>query len=485
MGSNGSFDSWPINRVFWEAKQITKGKKTFEVLHVGRSEMIDFLHRNGFAKIFIGTNVEYIKATGAIIEKVQQVQIKDFVFDFIANELPEYLPHAEAFTCAELREKLLKGVNIYFSSSLLETLPTLEIKPFRDSKSESFFFFKNGIANVTDDNVSMISYDTDKGHVWRSQIMDREYTPIDFSEIPSEFDYIKFLSNVSGQDDTRLNSLISIVGYLLHTYKDPSRPYVVCLCDEMISDNPNGGTGKGLFIQSIKKMRNLVSIDGKGFKFDKSFLWQSIELSTQVVALEDVKDNFNFENMFSVITEGFQVEKKNKDSFHIPYEQSAKILITSNYTILGHGNSHERRKKEIEFAPYYNGDRTPIKEFGRMFFHDWSDKDWQYFDAFMLECVSIYLSDGIKDAPVVNLEYRKLKQETGEEFIDFIDNLAKEVWLDRAAERQNFQELYSDFDKLSQRKFNKWIDIYCEYLHIPLAKDRKGNSHLFKMGAKK
>ena len=62
----------------------------------------------------------------------------------------------------------------------------------------------------------------------------------------------------------------STIGYMLHAYKNLSYCPAIILNDEVISDNPEGGTGKGLFINALSQMKKkLVVIDGKAFNFEK------------------------------------------------------------------------------------------------------------------------------------------------------------------------------------------------------------------------
>ena len=96
----------------------------------------------------------------------------------------------------------------------------------------------------------------------------------------------------------------------------------------------------------------------------KSFPYQRVQVDTQTLVFDDVSRHFDFERLFSVITEGITLEKKNKDEIHIPFESSPKIVITTNYAIKGAGNSFERRKWDLEFKQYYSKMFTPETEFG-------------------------------------------------------------------------------------------------------------------------
>ena len=50
----------------------------------------------------------------------------------------------------------------------------------------------------------------------------------------------------------------------------------IILNDEVISDNPEGGTGKGIFMNALAQMNKVVTIDGKSFAFERSFATISI-----------------------------------------------------------------------------------------------------------------------------------------------------------------------------------------------------------------
>ena len=128
--------------------------------------------------------------------------------------------------------------------------------------------------------------------------------------------------------------------------------------DEMISDVPNGGSGKGLIHKAISHIKRLSTINGKGFDPTKSFAYQTVSTDTQVLLFDDIDKNFKFENLFSVITEGLIIEKKGKDAIKIPFAESPKISITTNYTVQGEGSSHNRRVFEVEMSAYFN-DKLP------------------------------------------------------------------------------------------------------------------------------
>jgi hypothetical protein len=261
--------------------------------------------------------------------------------------------------------------------------------------------------------------------------------------------------------------MMSVIGFLLHNFKSRSKCPAIILNDETISDNPEGGTGKGIFIRSLQYFKSSESVDGKMFKFDRSFLYQRVNLDTQILAFEDVQQGFDFERLFSVITDGIEVEKKGQDSFYIPFEQSPKIIVTTNYAVRGTGNSHNRRKLELEFAQHYTKTNTPQDEFGRLLFDDWSDDDWDKFDRFMIGCAQVYLSQGLIEAQHVNLEYKKLVASTSQEFIEWMEDRVLSGEINKA---QMYKDFTTEYDHIKTwckpKKFKTWMDIYCENNNI-------------------
>lgn len=165
-----------------------------------------------------------------------------------------------------------------------------------------------------------------------------------------------------------------------------------------------------------------------------------------------MKKNFNFESLFSLITEGITLEYKGQDAISIPVEQSPKILITTNYTIGGVGGSFERRKFEVEMSSYFSYKHTPLDEFGHMLFTDWDNKEWLRFDNFMINCVQYYLQNGLVKHEFNNLEVRKFIKETSFEFYEWSqdrDNLPYNIRLDKSEYFHKFIAEYQDFKKMA------------------------------------
>jgi hypothetical protein len=342
-------------------------------------------------------------------------------------------------------------------------LNTAEVDTVRDEEDFAMIYYRNTALKVKDKGVQEISYDDLDGFVWRNQVVDRDYIKADHHESM----FRTFLWLISGQEVERYNTMKSVIGYLLHSYKNSANNKAIILNDEVISDTPNGGSGKGLLTAAIGKMKKVSSIDGKTFDFSSSFPYQTVSSDCQILAFDDVKKNFKFENLFSVITEGITIEYKNKDAVKLSIEDSPKILVSTNYTIKTDGGSFQRRVFEVELSSYFGAHHSPFDEFGCMLFDDWNEQEWARFDQFMVNCVQYYLENGLVSYELKNLNIRKVMNETSAEFFEWMEG--KE--LPANGERVDYKELYQlflneyeDFNKwLTQRIFNKWLSNYYEF----------------------
>jgi hypothetical protein len=264
---------------------------------------------------------------------------------------------------------------------------------------------------------------------------------------------------------------------MLHAYKNLSYCPAIILNDEIISENPEGGTGKGLFMNALSQMKKLVTIDGKSFNFEKSFAYQLVSADTQILCFDDVKKYFDFERLFSVVTEGLTLEKKNKDAIKIPFSKSPKVAITTNYAIKGRGNSFARRKWELEFSQFYTKDFTPLVEFGKLLFTEWDEDEWCAFDNYMIENVMFYLTKGLIKGNFKNQTVRNLGADTSHEFVEWcglFDNEYKNELI-RFDEKIYKNELYMDFIQdnpdfapkakrtISRTEFYRWLKSFAVF----------------------
>lgn len=438
-------------------------------------ELKTFLENSGYRKYTPEGNKGFIfvRINQNLIEMCTEDDIKDFVLDHILNNFQDLSVY-----------NYFADKTRFFREDFLSMLESVSIYFVEDTKDEAYLYFRNGVVKVTKDKTVLLNYEDLGGYVWSDQVIQR-----DFKFCPSdECDYKTFIRNIGGNDDQRVASIESTIGFILHAFKNGGYCPAVIINDEVISENPEGGTGKGLFMNGISRMKKAVTIDGKSFSFDKSFAYQLVSTDTQVLVFDDVKKNFDFERLFSVVTEGITVERKNKDAIKIPFHKSPKVVITTNYAIQGKGNSFERRKWEMEFKQFYTKDFTPQDEFGRLLFNDWNEKDWCAFDNYMIKLLQSYLKTGLVKCNFVNLKERKFRAETNAEFAEWVHEFGPTLMPINHRFRPDdvFDKFIADnngmFRMLSKQRFNSWLRTYCLYLTgmNPLeSRDGAGKSMVF------
>jgi hypothetical protein len=431
--------------IFWF---ITKNNK----IGIDNFKYKTWLEQNGYYKYYPEGSESFIliRIENNIIDTVNEVKIKDFVLSFLLKQ-KEYDVY-----------QYMTNLPKYFKEDFLNTIDIIDIRFKEDTKDNAYLYFKSNVVEVSLTGIKIIDYIDLDGFVWKKQIIDREYNDCFFEDCV----YNKFISLVADCEQVRYDTIISVIGYLLHSHKTSANNKAIIINDETISDNPNGGSGKGLFCNALKFVKKVDTIDGKQFDFNKNFAYQTLNADTQVLVFDDVEKSFNFESLFSIITEGITIEKKNKDAIKIPVSRSPKIVITTNYTIGGVGGSFDRRKFEIEFSSYFNANHTPEQEFGGLLFDGWDDKEWNMFYSFMISCLRYYMENGLVKYEHKNLELRKLYKETATEFIEFMDD-AMLIPGDRINKTDLFNRFiteYKDFNKwLKQKRFKIWIDTYANY----------------------
>ncbi len=431
--------------------------------------LIELLAGNGFAKMVLGKECIYIRTENRILNEILIIEIKDFVMAYIENIAPGKNKSA-------IKRAVIRQAASLFSSAQLEFLPTIKPLFQRDLKDKAYFYFRNVFVEAGTNGLNAHNYSELSRYIWRGQLIDHE---IRISNTVSEF--ARVIENVCDQDANRINALKSAIGYLLHGYKDPSVTKAVIFTDEKLSDDAFGRSGKGLIVHALMKLKSTLKLDMQNHSMDKAFPFQSVNPDTQLIWMDEVSKRFPFQRMFSMLAEGLTIEKKNKNEFFIPYEDSPKFVITSNFSISGKDDSSLDRQFVIEFSDHYNKNHKPVDEFGHLFFADWDETEWNAFYMLMMECCRIYLQYGLQRYNHVNLKMKNLIDETCSEFADFMTDLSFGCEYNRKDIYEEFLNEYEDFKttgKLRQNTFTRWIKYYCQIYDYVLV-ERKSNKQYY------
>ena len=487
-GLEGGEADQVLARVYEEAESQTFWQKskngTVKIIHLAFKQ---FLETNGFYKFCPegGKNHVFVRVVNNLIDHTSDKEIKDFILDYLLDvgDMDVYNYFAE--------------MTKYFKEDFLSLLGTIDVYFIADTKDAAYLYYRNCAVKIEKDGIDVIDYMDLGGYVWKDHVIDRNFMRCK----DDKCDYKAFIRNICSNDTDRVNAMESTIGFMLHGYKNLSFCPAVILNDEVITDTPEGGTGKGIFINALSQMKKLVVIDGKSFTFERSFAYQLVSADTQILCFDDVRKHFDFERLFSAVTEGLTLEKKNKDAIKIPFSKSPKVAITTNYAIKGAGNSFERRKWELELHQHYRKDYTPLDEFGKLMFGDWNDEEWCFFDNYMIGCLQMYLNKGLQKSVFVNLKIRQLSAETTHDFIEWCGliegqesnrNLQAGIKLYKQDLYFDFVQEYPDYGPkakmtISRTKFYQWLVSYAmfkEGIKPEEGRDAQGRWIIIKMAPK-
>lgn len=430
---------------FWNVDDTGK-------LKISRTRYKKFLESEGFCKYKIDNNYFFVRIENNIVEEIDCIDVKEFVMTYLEKmRVDEF----EGTNRTEVIDALIKSTNQLFTTQFLEFLITREIVFNKDTNEKGYFYFKNGFVEATKSDVRINTYKRLEKHIWKRQIIKRNFVQ---SEKRSDFEDL--LYNICRSNLKRYEALKSSIGYLLHTYKDPSISKAIVFIDEKLSEGAFGRSGKGLVIKGISHIRNIVIEDGRNFSPSKNFAFQRVKADTNIIGIEDIREKFPFDRLFSIITEGITIERKNKEEIFLPFNESPKVILSTNFSISGVDDSTIDRQFIVEFSDYYNKNHRPVDDFGKLFFDGWNEEEWNDFDCFMIECLQFYLRRGLVYYEFVNIDKKKLIDETAIEFYEFSDGFVINKECDKKELYDNFKKEYADLEKLTQAKFTRWLKVY-------------------------
>ncbi len=472
-------------------------KNRFTYLTEGSRPRLEFdmerfpkvLKRHGFIKYYPENSKEpvLLKVQDNTIEEVENHKLFDFIRSRIISKMSKYVDKAETETAVKLipRKRLVQFYNGKTSKLLNDDIKAVfdleNIKLLEDDKDTAYLFYSNTALKVTKDSVTQVPYKDLPGKIWSPQIIDRPFHEL---KTTTKGEFETFVENISGGSKQGNKAFKSALGYSTHSYKDKSEARAIILVDEdSTAEKAEGGTGKSIFAESVGYFKNQRRIAGKNLKTDSQFLFMDVKWGDQSYLINDAKKNFDFESFFNMITDDMMIEAKYENRVLLPFKHSPKMIITTNYTIPGDGNSYDRRQLVLPLTSYYNKKHKPDDDFGRLLFDDWDEKEWLRFDHFMIECLQEYLANGFTIPSTAKYEVRRFKFDTSPEFYEWathnmetevqydlrglfrgdieMPNNAKKVDLAKDSSGQEitaFFELYPSVLALSQAKtFNEWM----------------------------
>lgn len=191
----------------------------------------NFLKESGFGLLKAG-NLEdaiLIQIIGRIIKTVTSREIRNFCW--------RYIDETYVFQNLEERSQVKNafyGERTLFYYDNLLLMPAIEILEIKDTADTSYMFFKNCVLRITAKGVEKIKYDDINGHVLEKDIIDYELTSENCNDAIGTFNL--FISEICDNENQEISennyeSLFTIIGYVLHRYKDPSKAKAIVFID--------------------------------------------------------------------------------------------------------------------------------------------------------------------------------------------------------------------------------------------------------------
>ncbi|KAA2218283.1 hypothetical protein [Maribacter flavus] len=515
---------------FWEESYSDGGIKYY----FKNTRAYHFLQHQGFGR-YENQNTKdgyvFVRQHHGIVKVIKPVDVKGFATNFlIERQMPE-----------NLRDVIYKTSQL--SENSLSNLPYVEID-FTDADAHSqHIFFQNEVWKVTKEGIERIRYDQVQCLTWEDKVVDHRVRlqdphfeikkdksgnwDIEIKRTDNQFlNYLINTSRVHWKKDLEeafgnheqlkaeeyakrhkfdiagpnltedeiyeqklhLINKIFTLGYMLHKYKNPGKPWAPYAMDHKIADiaESHGGTGKSVFVKSIQHvLKNNHYINGRDKKkTSDDFIYHGVTEHTDYILIDDCHAYMDYGFFYNTITGDLDVNNKNGLRYIIPFAKSPKVAFASNYPPNDLDPSLERRLLYVVFSDYYhyNKDdeyqqtRTVADDFGKKnLFQDFDEKQWNIVLNFFAQALRFYLScDEKLSPPMENVEKRNLLKEMGDQFHSWADvffstkrNESEEyLYLDIEVSKQhafeNFEKT-TNAKRWSANRFKKSLKAYAKY----------------------
>ena len=503
-----------VSAQFWSEHPTKSGQKEYTL---SLTSLNYFLELNGFYTLKDETRKEpqYIRIDGI---KVQQVTAKSIV-GFLKQWMElQGLPKA-------LQDKVLRSRDL--PTNNVSTLRERDDLDFRKGTATvQYFHFRNCWVEVSADGIKTHRYTDPADHyVWAENIIQHDYRAVpDMFTVTTDEDgrykvqlaegaeqckLLRFLINTcrlhwrkvdeggleltpeeqSEEDLTKTSRLLNF-GYLMISNKSESEAWATICLDSTMAENVdecNGRSGKSFYVNAAAEMAKTFTIDAGMTSFkDTRFIFDGVTQDTNLVFIDECPRKFNYNFIYGLVTGDFRVEEKNRHSYVIPFAQSPKFALATNFTLSRHDPSTEGRIWPQPFSDYYHVQtpqndyretRSIRDDFGQnLMGTEYDEKDWQLDLAFMTQCVRFYLSlkPGCRRImpPMNRIERREQMAAVGKDFKQWADDYFAEgsghLDCDLKAE-----SVLADFNQETRfawppKKMTQHLNAYCllaEHLH--------------------
>jgi hypothetical protein len=416
----------------------------------------DFLKQEKFIRIqSIDDKIQLLKDTNNVIDFYNH---KTDMVTFLENEINEANKNAVRNAIAR------DNTNVLQQSFTL--LKPVRLTYYKDTKTSFGLPFKNGFKYFDEFeklDIKQKQYSDVSGFFSPHQIQTRDFQFLDEVGVFEKF-IQRICTGVKDPDLTvyqnEIQAFNSMIGYLCHNFKSYTDSPCIVLTDEGANDETrNGGRGKTIIGTAIKEVTKTMEKGGNEFNGGYIHNFADLDESYNVYLLDDIPASFNFNDLYTNITGGINIQPKGSKGKMIEFRDTPKFLITTNWLFRYDENDTSTNRRFIEYKvkPYYSISLTPKDEFGHTFFEDWNQTEWNKFYSYIFKCVHFYLTNGIK-----RVQYDK----TEDNYKALFGSDARESEMTRIMEKVIYSEpKIGNVEPNPVLSFNvsDFLQIYCDY----------------------
>ncbi len=425
---------------FWREKKTKNGIQT-ELDVVG---LLWFLELNGFARLVDPQTMKeriILVKDDNVVKEVTVNNIRDFLTDYCKRY----------HVSLDVQRSIISS---RFVTNIIDNLPIVNDKlSFRNHTANSQFFrFENESIEVTATDVRKCK----AFHIWESDVCRHrfkrlapsfvveekdgrtDFTIKDDSSLffrfcinssrlywQKEFDRAKDANDTAYRDENKftinggylidsevveqtrcLLAKMYAIGYLLHSGKDPSMPFIVWVLENNVLNDEasSGGSGKSFIGTTIRILKHIVNLDGRNRHLtENQHYLERVDEDTDILWLDDAVKYFDFDSFYTLATGTMIVNSKHVKSKELNFDDSPKIAITSNFAPSRFDESTLRRLLFVPMSDYYHQKtefnnyeetRRISDDFGcNLFGPDYTNEQWNADINFLIDCLQLFLQE--------------------------------------------------------------------------------------------
>ena len=387
-------------------------------LIINSTTILEFLEPKGFVRVDNGVTDELV----VYKNDHNSFTAEEYAWrSNIASYLGKHITHEKTIK-QEVQRLIAKKVNTDIKEAFI-TMDAYDLKYHRDDRDTFALMFKNGyfVLERGEEKPQLQPYNGEKGFFKRIDAKQN----LDFEHTDEVGDMERFVHIISTGYDTvdvpkeeekevaeTFKAFCSMIGHLAHTYKDTFYQKAIVLTDEDANGQESEGRrGKGILTKMFSYIYGSLSEDAKQSKADYNHFLSGLRNYHNLFIAQDLKSNFDWTTFYNMITDDTTINRKGIDKISVPYEESPKLLLTTNFIYAPKDESTRGRHVEYKFKKVFDADYTPKDKFKRRLFDDWDSEEWNKFYSFIYYCVSVYFEEGVygpnydKSADEINMMF--------------------------------------------------------------------------------